>query len=73
MHITTATKLGEIMEAAAYEYRRQMDIQFAYDSFAECVGAEFWKAFGVNEQSQLMQEVYSVLCDMGFTPLESLK
>jgi hypothetical protein len=71
--ITTATKLGEILETAANEYRIRMDCQFQYDSFADAVGREFWLAFGKHEQSSLMQEVYSLLCDMGFTPLETLK
>lgn len=73
MNTETAKKIGEIMEAAAHDYRAQLDIQFAYDSFADCVGRAFWKSFDKNEQSQLMQETYCLLCDMGFTPLETLK
>lgn len=71
--ITTATKLADIMEAAAQDYRDQFDVQFANDSFADCVGKAFWKAFGEHEQSPLMQEIYSLLCDMGFVPVESHK
>lgn len=71
--IENATKLADIMEAAAIEFRRQMDIPFAFDSFADCVGWAFWRAFGENEQSPLMQETYSLLCDMGFVPVESHK
>lgn len=67
MQIATATKLGEIMEDAAMAYL------INYLSFRDSVGVCFWRAFDVNEQSNLMQEVYIVLCDMGFTPLESHK
>lgn len=70
---TQANKLADIMEAAAIEFRRQMDIQFAFDSFADCVGWAFWRAFGEYEQSQLMQDIYLTLCDMGFVPVESHK
>lgn len=74
LDITIATKLGEIMEVAANEYRlRDKQGNPINDSFADCVGREFWLAFGKNEQSQLMQETYSLLCDMGFTPLERLQ
>lgn len=66
-----ATKLADIMEAAANEFRRQVDIQFAFDSFADCVGWAFWRAFDKHEQSALMQETYILLCDMGFVPVES--
>lgn len=71
MRMETATKLAEIMEAGAEQYRLEEYVQFANDTFADCVGQQFWLAFGKYEQSPLMQEVYSVLCDMGMTPLES--
>lgn len=70
MEIATATKLAEIIEQAADQFGQYYDHQFPF-TFHECVGQQFWLAFGKYEQSPLMQEVYSVLCDMGMTPLES--
>lgn len=69
MDIQTATKLGEIMSKAADAYA-QSTLDDRGMSFDECVGRAFWKAFGQYEQSQLLQWVYTDLCDMGFTPLE---
>lgn len=72
MNTETAQKIGEIMAKAAETYRNNADTQFAGDmTFAECVGSAFWSSFGRYEQSQLLQWVYTDLCDMGFTPLES--
>lgn len=51
---------------AAYSFK-----QGDYTSFSQCVGVQFWKAFGRYEQSQLMQDVYIQLCEMDFVPLES--
>ena len=65
--IANATKLADIIELAA-TYNRTVGVPFA-----DCVGVAFWCSFGKDEQSQLMQETYCLLCDMGFTPLESLK
>jgi hypothetical protein len=65
-----AAKLGQIMEEAAIRFMAFSDHQFAPE-FKDCVGIEFWKAFDINEQSQLMQELYIMLCEMGFTPLRS--
>jgi hypothetical protein len=69
---TKLAKLADIMEAAAYRYRL-IDGTAGDESFADCVGREFWLAFGKDEQSQLMQETYCLLCDMGFVPVESHK
>lgn len=65
--IENATKLADIMELAGAYYRGLRQ------SFADCVVIAFWKSFGEHEQSQLMQETYSLLCDMGFVPVESHK
>lgn len=69
--IQNATKLADIMEAAAACMYRQEALDGK--SFADCVGKAFWKAFGEHEQSPLMQETYCLLCDMGFVPVESHK
>lgn len=65
MDIQTAVKLGEVMDTAASISRGNHSLEFA-----ECVGTAFWRSFERYEQSHLMQEIYSILCDMGYTPLE---
>lgn len=65
MNKEISTKVGEIMQAAAFKYKFN-----AGKTFADAVGESFWSSFGQYEQSPLMQYVYCVLCDMGYTPLE---
>lgn len=71
MNTEVAKKVGEVIENAAYRYRQE---DLSGYTFVECVGREFWIALG-DKQCPIMQEVevYVTLCDMGFTPLESMK
>lgn len=69
MNTNTATKLAEIMTKAAKRFAAFSGCEFQ-PTYEECVGIEFWRAFGRYEQSLLMQDVYLILCGMGMTPLE---
>lgn len=66
MEKQVAHKMNEILNAAALSFKKGESY-----GFTECVGRAFWKSFGRYEQSQVMQEVYCQLSDMGFTPLAS--
>ena len=65
---TAQAKASDIINNAAYSFSAK-----AYANcigFADYVAAEFWKSFGEHDQSQIQQEVYIILSDLGFTPLE---
>lgn len=66
INMNTMQKVSNILVVAAHSFKTG-----EYTTYQQSVSVHFWKAFGLYEQSQLMQEVYITLCEMDFTPLES--
>ena len=56
--------LGEVMAKAAESLKKG-----EHRSFYDAVNHAFWTSFGYYEQSPVMQDVYCMLCDMGYTPI----